>query len=771
MFDTKFLVIALVASVISLVTFVISVRYMLLGVLPRTNIKSKSGLNYILKAMLCFLISLWSFRYIVGYYVTLKTVEAGGLSLTAWEEIFNSFLHALQTFSMDEDYTYYVIQGKTMLRELFGAHTPLQTVHGVYSFLINTMAPIAGGAFVFEILARLFPKIRLYLSSLFLSRPKYYFSELNDASLALATSVFEAPTSLFKRPYLIFTDAYIDNKEEGDSELITQAQALGAICVRDDLAHVFKSKRGKRYFFLIDKSESGNMQTFVELADDLNDIYLLDSEVYLFTNSDAYIEIENRVMNRLKKKYDLDNWNNRDKAPIFIPVLSYRNLISNLLVDVPLYEPLINKPKNAFGENDLTVTILGAGHIGTQMFLSTYWFGQMLNCNLKINVVSQGSEEEFWSKIDYINPEIRKTTIKNDPILRINNKGDMAPVYCDVKYVQCNVKSSEFISSLTNGDYGVLDTDYFFVAIGSDKDNISVANTIRKYVGQHNLSLDKPTEKIITYVVYNSTLSDTLNEKTFYSSDRKKNDIYMRAVGSRKEVYSYRNVFMEEHEAFANEMYLGYLAAQEKAKALINNEFEGYRIAALRKGANDEYNHWANRARAMHIKYREFSMGCISSSFFDYSNNYEAYLAERKKDFEAYASAVKKKDEEKDKILLDKMAWLEHRRWNAFMRVMGFRHTDDYLKYAEDKGSYKQMQLKLHPCLVECDKNGIRKDEIGNSLTLCTEDKTNNFDLLDELSHELFKSGINDFDFKEYDYPFDIDKSVIKSYDQGDKNV
>ena len=284
MFDTKFLVIALVASVISLVTFVISVRF-----------------------MLCFLISLWSFRYIVGYYVTLKTVEAGGLSLTAWEEIFNSFLHALQTFSMDEDYTYYVIQGKTMLRELFGAHTPLQTVHGVYSFLINTMAPIAGGAFVFEILARLFPKIRLYLSSLFLSRPKYYFSELNDASLALATSVFEAPTSLFKRPYLIFTDAYIDNKEEGDSELITQAQALGAICVRDDLAHVFKSKRGKRYFFLIDKSESGNMQTFVELADDLNDIYLLGSEVYLFTNSDAYIEIENRVMNRLEKKYDLEN--------------------------------------------------------------------------------------------------------------------------------------------------------------------------------------------------------------------------------------------------------------------------------------------------------------------------------------------------------------------------------------------------------------------------------------------------------------------------------
>ncbi len=788
MFDTKFAIIAISATVISVVAFVVSVRFMILGLIPRTNFRSKSGVNYILKAMLCFLIALWSFRYLVGYYVALKTIEAGKLPLTAWEEVFNSFLHALKTFSMDEDYEAYVINGKAMLREIFGKNTPLQTVHGVYSALINTMAPIAGGAFVFEILASLFPKVRLYLSHLVPCRPKYYFSELNEASLALATSVFETPTPILKRPYLIFTDAYFDNREEGESELISQAKAIGAICVRDDLAHVSKNKHGKRYFFLIDKSESGNMQTFVELAEPDNSIYLLESEVYLFTNSDAYVEIEKNVMKRLTEQYKLDEPENKDKTPSFIPVLSYRNLISNLLVDVPLYEPIINKPANAFGEKELTVAILGAGDIGTQMFLSTYWFGQILNCKLNIKVISQGTKDEFWSKIDYINPEIRHTTIEGDPILKINRKGDMGPVYCSVEYLQCDVKSSEFISCLKNGDFGVRDADYFFVCIGTDKENISVANTVRKYLGEYNISAEKPSNKIITYVVYNSTLSETLNQNKFYRSNKKDADIYMRAVGSRREVYSARNVFLEEHELFALKMHEAYIKAQnnfEKDSGALNEEarvelFKKKNVQMHQKRIKDEYSHWANRARGMHIKYRAYSMGCIETSLFDYPSNPKEYEEKFVEYFNNYVKKVKGDeatetdfDKKKHEVLLHEMAWLEHRRWNAFMRVMGFRRTNDYPAYSVEgeKGTYKQMDIKLHPCLLECDKNGIRKGENGEFLTLKENADTSNFDLLDDLSNKLFVNKFNNYDFKQYDYPVEIESDIIKTYFSGDKNV
>ncbi len=43
--------------------------------------------------------AIWSLRYAVG----LKTIYDGGYDLNKVEEIGNSFVHALQSFSMDED--------------------------------------------------------------------------------------------------------------------------------------------------------------------------------------------------------------------------------------------------------------------------------------------------------------------------------------------------------------------------------------------------------------------------------------------------------------------------------------------------------------------------------------------------------------------------------------------------------------------------------------------------------------------------------------------
>ena len=107
---------------------------------------------------------------------------------------------------------------------------------------------------------------------------------------------------------------------------------------------------------------------------------------------------------------------------------------------------------------------------------------------------------------------------------------------------------------------------------------------------------------------------------------------------------------------------------------------------------------------------------------------------------------------------MHKMAWLEHRRWNAFTRVKGFQHTENYDSYAVTGqiGSYKQMELKLHPCLVECDQKGIRaemnQDCSVDRSTVFDCDNRDDFDLLDDLSYDLHDKGYNDYNFKEYDY-------------------
>jgi hypothetical protein len=104
------------------------------------------------------------------------------------------------------------------------------------------------------------------------------------------------------------------------------------------------------------------------------------------------------------------------------------------------------------------------------------------------------------------------------------------------------------------------------------------------------------------------------------------------------------------------------------------------------------------------------------------------------------------------------MAWLEKRRWNAFIRTMGFMGTDQYDCYAVkgEKSTYKQMDIRLHPCLLECDQKGIRSsiDEKCqvDAASLLSDTDEENWDRLDELSHDLFKKGYNQYDFKQYDY-------------------
>ncbi len=875
----------------------------------------KVGVSRMLIVSGCLLGSVWALRYAVGYFgicfpeLSTITPEKEFVGLTWFEEISNSLVHALQTFSMDEDYTAYIISGKTMLREMFGADAWWQKAYGIYASVLNAVAPIVGGAVMFEILASIFPKIRLWLSHGKVWREKYYFSELNERSLALAKSIAMKKGCFLKKPVLIFTDAYVDDEKEKEAERVVAAKQLGAFCVKDDLAHVAKNRWGRRTFFLIDTRETANLQALTAMAEPANSRYLKKAEVYLFVEDDAYVQVEKQVFAKLKEAWQMQESPLEELPLTIVPVMSYRNMISNLLVELPLYEPLIHKAKES-GKRDLTVTILGTGNIGLEMFLSTYWMGQILDRNLKINILSQEKEEQFWDKIDYINPEIRRTVQERgkpenqDAILQVNKQGERAPVYCEVSYTPCDVKSSEFMDALQKENKGLLDTDYFLVALGSDEDNISVANTVKRYVGAHHIALANKKEAVgrtvIAYVVYSPELSDTLNENKRCSFVGDAVDVYLYAVGNLRDVYSIENIKMTAHEAQAQRAHASYAAIKERSAIR----------EAHKKRLKDDYKHWANLAFAMHSTYRMFSAGVTMPSRMDMNeaeahtlkekrrcmrnkakqllrakkaegkrqfrqgeisyaaymsavktaradcrklkkaakvqyrkevkahkadyrearsangNNYQKAMKENWKSYCAALEAAKKTrdmeqravaarkarygcyigakkawekrtaaatdaitslkkagitdvyrdaltaaEQEYDRVingadvqLLHRLAWLEHRRWNAFTRVKGFRTTKDYNAYASKTGFYKQMDIKLHPCLVECDQKGVRivTDEQGREVLAALQANPNQdgFDLLDELTCKLHKTivdnkSLNDYDFKVYDYPPD----------------
>lgn len=747
--QTILLIVLLISSVVFVVLpFIIS--------FVRKNMRKKNqtklGISNLLIFSGCLIVSIWCLRYAVGCFGVFTANLSTG-SLTLVEEFFCSIIHALQTFSMDEEYTKYILDGKLMLRTILGEETMWQIVYGLYASILNFVAPIAGGTVLFEILANVFPQFKLAISNVEWWREKYFFSELNEASLSLAKNVYDNCGTSIKNPIFIFTDAYIDDENEKSSELLHEAKQIGAICVRNDLLHIRKCKYGKCKIFLIDENEISNLSSLSYLAQHEQKDVLKETEIYLFSQSDAYIEVKQKVrkllMNRtLKKEKFLET-----ELPKIVPIQRYRNLISNLLVDIPLYEPLINRINKNQKVEKLNITILGVGEIGTEMFLSCYWISQMLNIKTVINIVSKEPEEDFWNKINAVNNEIRPTTTTYEniskkielPLLKYNSK-EYAEPYCYTNYINCDVNSTGFAEIMNSTDDEVITkADYILISLGSDANNISIANQVCRHIGQKCIENCDSKKTVITYVVYDSELSETLNQNKWHSFTSETSDVYMQAIGSFKELYSEINVFMEKFD--------------EKLKH-------------IERGSDvldADYRFWAEVARKMHRKYKAFSIGLAEKSIFDFKNTqkeYNEYNIQVLSKYKKFALGIDKTERCAEEInLLHQLAWLEHRRWNAFTRVRGFKSTflyDSpngwfYEKYYKLTGSYKHWALKLHPCIVESDKLGVRteiNDDRIDNLKICkrTIDLLDEEDYLDKFSKSLNKNCGSD-DFKIYDYP------------------
>ena len=82
--------------------------------------------------------------------------DLGGAA--GFEILADSLVHTMQTFSMDEDYTLYLLAGKEMLTQL--GLPAAAVLYGFVSAVVNVAAPIAGGAILLDILCDFFPVLR-----------------------------------------------------------------------------------------------------------------------------------------------------------------------------------------------------------------------------------------------------------------------------------------------------------------------------------------------------------------------------------------------------------------------------------------------------------------------------------------------------------------------------------------------------------------------------------------------------------------------------------
>jgi len=694
---------------------------------------------------------------------------------TGFEVVIACLIDTLQTFSMDAEYREFIQATQGIINSIPKMPAQIATILNLYIPIIYVAAPITGGAVLFEIIASIFPRVKLFFAKLSFWKEIVYFSELNESSLALAKSIREnVKGNRFSRPILVFTDVYTDEDEEKSTELLLSAKVLGAICINDDILHTHLRHKFKKKIFLIDENEINNIQTLTALSTDDRCEILDGCDVFLFSHDDTFSLVGYKI------KDDLNNKMWKRKKPRIISVNGYRNLVRNLLSEIPLYEPLIGKvdlQNESYKEKkyDLNITIMGAGDIGTEMFLSTYWYGQILNCQLNINVISQETEEDFIDKINYINPDIfdsckrikRKdtsndidkafcfdgTTERFKKIMRkYRSKEGSAEPYFNFRYYQTNIKDDDLETKLTNkywdDDFSLIESDYFAITLGSDADNLAVADKLSRFVSIAKLNATEKKNAVIAYVVYDVDLCKVLNEQK--QANVLETGIYMKAFGSLDEVYDTKNIYMEEKEGEVEKISDAY---EKATQSVVNTKYY--------KKNYSQYEYWSDIARALHIKYKVFSAGKIEKSLFNSSYD------DRKKHLEEALNKYKStiipsvKDNNDDRMkkinntVYGGLTWLEHRRWNAFMRINGFRCPEDFTVYSSQTGQHKNIELKLHPCLVESNTDG-RINEIFSNMSY------DDLDELDRISVDVYKALDKQTNYKLYDCPgFDFNCNEV----------
>jgi hypothetical protein len=425
-------------------------------------------------------------------------------------------------------------------------------------------------------------------------------------------------------------------------------------------------------------------------------------------------------------------------------VQEYTSIAYNLFNDVPLYYPLLGKDEQGSSkEKELNLTIIGDSKICLEMFLGAYWCCQILNCKLRINVVAQ-NVKEFILKINNVNQQILQSGLhngtSNKELLRVfpNQEVYSAP-YAEFCFFSTDTQTNDYFEALNRkreNEQTLLNSDYFIIDIGSDEMNLGLASELNRSIQKENLQRTAKGKTVIAYSIFDS------NTKGFVNSFNIQNEnVFLHAFAAIKDIYSCKNIFMKH----INEPAFNISKIHTKA------DMESF--------LKDEYSWWASIGRVLHRKYKIYSTGILSPR----DNPGFIHEDETKKYWE-----ITDGSNDTDKETCVALTWLEHRRWNAFLRTKGFTAPTEtqWHQYAyKDKKSgitHKNINLKLHPCIVECSDKIVIKDDDWDDPHYKEKANLDYLDLVSIMVYQKQKElfGIEDKnDFKIWDTPkYDEDK-------------
>ena len=683
-----------------------------------------------IKISLLFLGVIFLLRLFVTLFGRMESTEY----LNVPEKILDSLIHALQTFSMDESYTEYTVAGKAFLES--SGLPNWAFAYGLFISIMNICAPILGGALLLDIIAGIFPVVRIKLHPF---RHKYVFSGLNERSVALAEDIIrngnyrKLDKDCKRRPLLIFTGTGGD--PDSVSELFTRAKNLGGLCVSCDLFDLSLRRSTAVTYLLINGKTSDNITSFSRLVS-----RQASGKDCLFPLPSEGGQPRTKIFVFIQEGYESDTvYKMAQSSPagdkiIVRAIKDYMNAAINLMWSVPLFLPLLEEDGAPAKKKELNITIIESGYVAFEVFKAVFWCGQMLDTDLNVNVVTS-DKEGFRKLVEDTCPELTDCCRKGSEKLRVSasdkDETRNPPYLNSLTYTE--VADPMLLSEYPEEIF--TKTHYYVIALRDDTLDIKLTGIIDRKLAALRLahrcntsSPGCPGNVVIAPAVFNSELAHAIKVT---EPDPLGSGAMIVPFSTFEDRFCCRNVFMTEFSHDALELHRLYMKSDSG------------------RYIKDAYSETANNVRSAHAPYKMFSLGLLKRTNKTDSEGNDLFY---ELNFDGKHTITEKE--------YYSLAWLEHRRWTAFLRSQGFTVHDSRAAvetYSRELNSNKNLALKIHPCLVECSREKTKDLDLHEN-TDPSAYETGGFDRLDFVSAWIFSLGCtgDNFDrrcgFKQFDY-------------------
>lgn len=612
----------------------------------------------------------WRPLCVATFFAVLATQIAEQLALCpdGGSPVLTALFSTVQTFILERD-------APSMTDEIQALLGTLAKPYVAYGVFLSLVAPIATAGSAVLVFSHFVSLPLLWLRSA--HRETYVFSELNESSLSLASSIQSHYASLV--PPARCAIAFARSGACEDEDLLNEARVQGMLFSKLSIDRLMRWCRGREHCHVVlsERAGSANVAEGLRLTEMVPQAKRrLAASVHVFSDVSDTEGFADIMALRVAQKGGC-------KVRRIDPTIA---AIRQALITYPLFlvgDPARTTPGELYGRTDRRLLVVGADNLATEFLKAAIWCGRAYGIHMTIDVVDK-NVAHLREQLAYACPEI---------VANIGEDG------YDLRFHECSYSSETFVELTRKVGCEVT---YVLVSQADDLLTAGVARRVRTLLEACRMrESSHSAPPLVLAATRNTSIATALGQAQ--TPQGQPYDIKIVQCGN--DLLTYENLFLPHAERWAtnlNRAYWGcYDAMQQDRQALEERADAAFEASEL--------NRLSAVASVVFCKHVLFSF-CRRvwaheiSVDLDRAHLPEASVWTRPADNPALDAVWDVYGQYVSSVAPAWLSQLEHERWMAYVRTLGYELADGeaLASLAQERAIQSQL-ARLHAFLVDYD--------------------------------------------------------------------